>query len=101
MRRITDKDVQNQVDYLNELTNSPAEYMTEFKNGKRRINVNHYHLYRAHNIYNLVRTSTASGGESTIFYASNRREGYEQLVAIMNFIRFELKSFTPNKRKQA
>lgn len=100
MRRITDLDNMKQIEILNELTNSPKEYITEFKNGKRRINVNHYLPYRALGIYNLCRVSTDGGGESTIFYASNNREFYDKITAINNFLRFELKSFTPVKRNQ-
>ena len=59
--RITQKDLERQVDRINRLTKSPDTYST-VTDGKRVINIGHYHLDMAYGGNKLVRTVNNGGG---------------------------------------
>jgi hypothetical protein len=74
MNRITQKDLQSNVDYLNVLTNSPLKYRDE-SSTTFKSNIGHYHLDGAYGGWKLVRICNEGGGQSdisTIGYASKR-----------------------------
>ena len=63
--KITKKDLEARIKYLNRLTNSPETYMTIKESGDRVINIGHYHIDCAYGGYELVRTVNNGGGVST------------------------------------
>ena len=61
MNRITKKMLESRVAYLNQITNSPSEYMT-IADGVRTINIGHYHISHAYGGVCLMRTMSSGGG---------------------------------------
>lgn len=59
--RITDKHLQALCNRINTITGSPMEYMTMI-DGKRTINVGHYHISGAYGGVCLHRTMNDAGG---------------------------------------
>lgn len=71
MNRITEKDLESRVKYLNKITNSPETYATKKPEGGLDIHPGHYHLDGAYGGWKLVRTCNTGGGISDI-----SRQGY-------------------------
>jgi hypothetical protein len=59
--RITNKILENRIDYLNELTNNPKTPRTQ-TNGKLVSNVGNYHLDGAYGGYELAQMHNSGGG---------------------------------------
>lgn len=89
MKRITNNQLELRVQYLNEITNSPAEYMSEVPaleycesgDKKRVINIGHYHIDGAYGGVKLVRTCNTSGGIDEI-----SRNGFGTKRELYNFL---------------
>lgn len=62
MNRITRAHLEAKAAYLNKITNSPAEYMTD-----RQTNVGHFTISGAYGGYALHRTMNTSGGVHDVF----------------------------------
>lgn len=60
--RITKKDLEARIKYLNRLTKSPETHMTIKESGERVINIGHYHLDCAYGGYELVQIVNNGGG---------------------------------------
>ena len=84
--RITEKMLQARIKRLNEMTNSPMEYMTVQADGSRVINIGHYHLSFAYGGVCLHRTTNNGGGVRTplISYHTTKRHLYDLLNAYMD-----------------
>lgn len=80
--RITNKQLESLVAYINKLTNSPAEPWTRDENGFRA-NIGNYHLDGAYGGVNLARMCTDGGGISQPLGGGFRpkRELYDMLTA--------------------
>lgn len=80
--------LQNQVDYLNELTGQPKETWT-FENGKSRANVGNYHLYFAYGGVCLHQMTNDGGGVTTPIGGGcvPKRELYGKLQSFIQGIR--------------
>lgn len=89
MDRITIKHLEAVVSRINKLTNSPSTYWNEGE-GKRTININHFHLDGAYGGYALCRTVNDAGGVTDIFRVGNvsKRELYELMHAFMIGLEF-------------
>lgn len=61
MYRVTEKQLNEAIKYLNKLMDTPVERHT-FKDGKYRANIGNYHLDCAYGGYMLVQTVTEGGG---------------------------------------
>lgn len=77
--RITDKQLQQVVRRLNELTGSPETY----RNDEGIINIGHFHISSAYGGVCLHRISNTSGGITTplISYHTTKRQLYELMHA--------------------
>lgn len=62
--RVSKSMLQNKIDLINEMTNSPMEYATKTDQGIR-CNVGHFHLSQAYGGYCLQRTMNEGGGCQT------------------------------------
>ena len=69
--RITKKDLEARIKYLNRLTKNPETYMTIKESGERVINIGHYHLDCAYGGYELVQTVNNGGGVRTPLYTGH------------------------------
>ena len=92
MNRITNKDLEIRIEFLNKITDSPLEYSTLVNAGgaeKYIININHYHIDGAYGGVKLVRTVNASGGIEVISRNGfgTKRELYTFLNAYIDGIR--------------
>lgn len=88
MQRITEKQLEALVSWINELTNSPATSYTRNEEGKLTANIGNYHLYFAYGGVNLHRMSNTGGGVNTPLGEGTRtkRELFNQLHAFINGI---------------
>lgn len=84
--RITDKMLEARVKRLNEVTNSPLEYMTVQPDGSRLINIGHHHLSHAYGGVCVHRTTNTSGGVRTpiISYHTTKRELFGLINAYLD-----------------
>lgn len=83
-QRITDKHLQSVVDRINRLTGSPDSYMTLI-DGKRTINIGHYHISGAYGGVCLQRTMNDAGGVTCPIGGGHvpKRELYERMHAFI------------------
>lgn len=83
-QRITDKQLQAVVDRINRITGSPMEYMT-MTDGKRTINIGHYHISGAYGGVCLHRTMNDDGGVNCPIRQGHipKRELYERMHAFI------------------
>jgi hypothetical protein len=89
MQRITEKQLESLVQWVNELTNSPSTSYTRTEDGKLSANIGNYHLYFAYGGVNLHRMTNTSGGVNTPLGGGTRtkRELFNQLHAFINGLR--------------
>ena len=89
MQRITEKQLESLVQWVNELTNSPATSYTRTEGGKLSANIGNYHLYYAYGGVNLHRMTNTGGGVNTPLGEGTRtkRELFNQLHAFINGLR--------------
>lgn len=82
--RITDKHLQALRNRINIITGSPMEYMTTI-DGKRTINVGHYHISGAYGGVCLHRTINESGGVTCPIGMGHvpKRDLYNRMVAFI------------------
>ena len=82
--RITDKHLQAVIDRINRITGSPMEYMT-VTDGKRVINIGHYHISGAYGGVCLHRTMNDSGGVNCPIGQCHvpKRDLYERMHAFI------------------
>ena len=85
--RITQKDLENRVRTINELTGSPIEPSTR-ENGVYKSNPNNYHLSYAYGGVTLYRMSNEGGGVNTPLSCGyvTKRELYGLLGSFINGI---------------
>jgi hypothetical protein len=89
MQRITEKQLESLVQWVNELTNSPPTSYTRTEDGKLSANIGNYHLYFAYGGVNLHRMTNTGGGVNTPLGEGTRtkRELFNQLHAFINGLR--------------
>jgi hypothetical protein len=89
MQRITEKQLEALVSWINELTESPATSYTRNDEGKLSANIGNYHLYFAYGGVNLHRMTNEGGGVNTPLGGGTRtkRELFNQLHAFINGLR--------------
>jgi hypothetical protein len=90
MSRITIKHLENQVNRINQLTDSPMEYSNRIDN-KFKANIGHYHTSQAYGGIRLDRVSNEGGG---IYVVSNtgygtKRELYNWMNAFITGLEME------------
>ena len=62
MQRITEKQLENLADWLNELTNSPKEPYSRDESGRLRANAGNFHISYAYGGVNVHRMVNEGGG---------------------------------------
>jgi len=89
MQRITEKQLESLVDYINKLTNSPLESSSRV-DGKYCANVGNFHIYYAYGGVNLHRMSNTGGGVSTPVGQGTRtkRELYNDMQSFIRGLEF-------------
>lgn len=89
MQRITEKQLESLVEYINKLTNSPQESSSRV-DGKYCANVGNFHLYYAYGGVNLHRMSNTSGGVGTPVGMGTRtkRELYNDMQEFIRGLEF-------------
>lgn len=90
MNRITEKNLESLVEYINKLTNSPQEPYSTI-DGKCSANIGNFHLYHAYGGVNLHRMSNTSGGVNTPVGMGTRtkRELYNDLQSFIRGLEFQ------------
>jgi len=85
MNRITEKQLDNLCQYLNELTNSPLEPYSRDENGQCRANIGNYHISHAYGGVCLHRVCNEGGGVSTPLIHGHvpKRELYNAMQAFI------------------
>lgn len=88
--RVTEKMLNQRIDYLNRLTNSPTEPWSHDESGKMKANIGHFYLSGAYGGVCLHRMMSDSGGVSTPLGQGHRpkRELFDQLCAFIDGIEF-------------
>lgn len=83
--RITEKDLQNQVNWLNEITNQPKEQYTKNEKGEYKANIGNYHLSFAYGGVTLHQMFNDGGGVVTPLGGGyfTKRELYYKLHAFI------------------
>lgn len=91
--RTTEKMLQNQVDYLNELMGTPKKPWTS-ENGKTRSNIGNYHLYFAYGGVCLHQIMNEGGGVKTPIGGGcvPKKELYQKLTAFIEGIELGIMS---------
>lgn len=84
--RITIKDIEMRLQYINELTKSPLTTYTKDKDGKFIANIGNFHIYRAYGSIGVHRISNKGGGVETIIGLGTKKECYNELNALIKGI---------------
>lgn len=82
MKRITEKQLQNRVDYLNELTGSPMEPYSRLPDGTLKANIGNFLIDGAYDGWKLVRMNNKSGGVEVIIEGYRPRRELLQLLEV-------------------
>lgn len=87
MQRVTEKQLENTIKYLNKLTDSPESSYTRV-DGKLVANIGNYHLSAAYGGYTLHRMQNEGGGVTTPLHCGyvSKRELYSLIHAYINGI---------------
>jgi hypothetical protein len=89
MQRITEKQLESLIEYINKLTNSPQEPYSRI-DGKTSANIGNFHLYHAYGGVNMHRMSNNGGGVNTPVGGGTRtkRELYNELQSFIRGLEF-------------
>ena len=90
--RVTKEMLENKVDHLNEITNSPKEYFST--DGKFTINIGHFCIRGAYGGYELQRVCTSGGGVRTPLNTGHipKKELYNLISAFIDGMLFNSKA---------
>jgi hypothetical protein len=73
--RITKKQLESKIAYLNVITGNPEKPWNTPVDGKMTANVGNFHLYSAYGYYNLHQMCNEGGGVKDVFnYGSTKKE---------------------------
>ena len=85
MARVTNADLENTIERLNEISGMPLTPSSRDENGKYVSNVGNYHLYQAYGS-SALHQQHKSGGANTIFGLTTKRELLAQIQAYIKGI---------------
>lgn len=87
--QVTKAMLQNKIDYLNQITNSPLTAYTKIGESFKS-NINHFKLYSAYGAYGLHRIVNEGGGVTDyyVYGLHSKRELLDRLSAFINGIQF-------------
>ena len=85
MYRITNADLKNDVDLINETTGSPLKPWTRDDNGRNKANIGNYHISGAYGGVCLHQIVNESGGVRDVFSCGHipKRELHNQMRAFL------------------
>jgi hypothetical protein len=87
IQRITDKMIQEKIDYLNKITGNPSEPYTKNAEGRFVANIGNYHRSGAYGGVTVYQMSNDSGGVTNVRGLSYghvpKRELYEKLCSFI------------------
>ena len=88
--RVTEKMLQQRVEYLNELTNSPKTPYSKDENGRNKANIGNYHLSHAYGGVCVHRMVNENGGVNTpiVYGHVPKRELFEKLCSFIDGIQY-------------
>lgn len=86
MKRITIKDIEKRLEYLNELTNSPLTPYTRKKDGKFVANIGNFHTYQAYGSTGIHRMMNEGGGVTDIIPLTTKKDCYNRLNSLIRGI---------------
>ena len=81
MNRITNKDVEFQLERLNKLTNNPTEYWTD-----KKANIGNIHTRGQYGYTNIMQTVNEGGGCKDLASGLTKREAYQWIRAAIEGI---------------
>lgn len=86
--RVTEKQLQSLVDYINTITNSPKESYSKGEDGHYHANIGNYHIDGAYGGVTLHQIVTDGGGVTTPLGGGyfTKRELYQKLYAFIRGI---------------
>ena len=87
MNRITNKDVEFQLERLNKLTNNPIEYWTD-----KKANIGNIHTRGQYGYISIMQTVNEGGGVTDLASGLTKREAYQWLRAAISGIYLKEKS---------
>lgn len=82
-KRITDRDLQAQVDRINRAMNAPLDPWSRLPDGSTRSNIGNYHLSHAYGRVSVEVMTNESGGVRRVLGSSTKRELYNELLAFI------------------
>ena len=89
--RITQKQLESKIAYLNVMTGNPEKPWKEPVDGRMTANVGNFHLYSAYGYYNLHQITNEGGGVKDVFnYGSTKRELGMLIDAFMRGIEYDI-----------
>ena len=88
--RITEKMIEQKVNVLNSITNSPETTYTKDDNGNLKANIGNFHLGIESGFYNINRVTNEGGGIIVEVSGQNKRELFNKLVSYINGLRLGL-----------
>ena len=86
--RVTMKMLENKVNQLNKLTNSPTEYFKTTDPSDNTVNIRHFCLSNAYGGWELQRTCNSGGGVSDCFHSGHipKKQLYDLICAFIDGI---------------
>jgi len=81
--------IERKIDYLNEITKSPAKPYTRNAKGKQKANLKNFHTYQAYGGVGVHRMDNEHGGVTTTIPLGTKRECYDALCNFINGIEFK------------
>lgn len=94
MKQVTLSMLKAKIDYLNQITNSPALPYQVIDDGiktRLKANIGNFHLYQAYGAYGLHRMVNEGGGitDNHIYGLHTKRELFEKLSAFIAGLEFQ------------
>ena len=89
--RVTKKQLENKIAYLNRLTGNSEKPWNTPVDGRMTANVGNFHLYSAYGYYNLHQMTNEGGGVKDVFnYGSTKKELAMLIDAFMRGIEYDI-----------
>ena len=89
--RVSKKMLENKVDQLNKITNSPMKYYRTDRGGNGTVSIDHFCISGAYGGYELQRTCNNGGGVRTFFNTGHipKKELYNLICAFIDGIELQ------------
>jgi len=81
--------IEHKIDYLNQITKSPAKPYTRNAKDKHKANLKNFHTYQAYGGVGVHRMDNKHGGVTATIPLGTKRECYEALCHFIDGIEFK------------